>query len=117
MSDEMAIVVWGAIVAATGVGMLVLKMLLGPRRRRAAKFSPYECGMPLFQDARERFPVHFYLMAIVFILFDLEIVFLLPWALLYRQLALPGLIEVLVFIGVLGVGYVYIWKRKIIDWE
>ncbi len=117
VTDEQSIAIWALLVTATGVGMLVMAALLGPRRRRAVKFDPYECGMPLFQDARERFPVHFYLMAIVFILFDIEIVFLLPWAMLYRQLSWPGLIEALIFVVVLGFGYLYIWKRRVIDWD
>src|SRR5512137_499949 len=117
VSDEMAVVLWALLVVATGVGILLASALLGPRRRRGVKLDPYECGVPLFQDARDRFPVRFYLMAIVFILFDIEIVFLLPWAILFRQLGSAGLADVLIFVAVLGVGYVYIWKKGVIDWE
>jgi NADH-quinone oxidoreductase subunit A len=117
MSDEKAILVWSVLVLATGVGILVLSALFGPRRKRPTKMDPYECGVPIFQDARERFPIRFYLMAIVFILFDIEVVFILPWAMMYRQLGVAGLVEVLVFIAVLGAGYIYIWKRRVIDWE
>jgi NADH-quinone oxidoreductase subunit A len=117
MSDEKAVALWALLVMLTGGGIILASALLGPRRRRGAKLDPYECGVPLFQDARDRFPVRFYLMAIVFILFDIEIVFLLPWAILFRQLGAAGLLDVLVFVAVLGVGYVYIWKKGVIDWE
>jgi NADH-quinone oxidoreductase subunit A len=117
MGTEAAIVLWIALIAATGIGMLAASVLCGPRRRRAAKLDPYECGVPLFQDSRERFPVRFYLMAIVFILFDVETVFLLPWAVRYQALGVAGLVEILLFMGVLGVGYVYLWRRGVLDWE
>lgn len=117
MSVEAAAALWGALIVATGLGILGISALLGPRRRRAAKMDPYECGMPVLQDARERFPVRFYLMAIVFILFDIEMVFLLPWAILYRTLGWEGLVEALLFIAVLGLGFLYIWRRRVIDWD
>lgn len=117
MSDETAVVIWSGLILATGLGLLVLSALCGPRRRRTAKLDPYECGSPPFQDARERFSVRFYLMALVFILFDVETVFLLPWAIHYRALGARGLLEILVFIGVLAVGFLYVWRRGVIDWE
>jgi NADH-quinone oxidoreductase subunit A len=117
VSDILSLGVWAALVVALGLSILLLSALLGPRRRRSAKYETYECGVPLFQDARQRFPARFYLMAIVFLLFDIEVVFLLPWVLLYRTLAVEGLVEILVFMAVLGIGYVYVWKRRVIDWE
>jgi NADH-quinone oxidoreductase subunit A len=117
VSDAWAIVTWSLLVFLTGTGIVLVSSLLGPRRTHTAKQGPYECGVPLFQDARNRFPVRFYLMAIVFILFDIEIVFLLPWAMLFRELGIAGLVDVLLFIAVLGAGYVYIWKKGVIDWK
>lgn len=116
MSSEAAVALWGALIVATGVAILILSALVGPRRSRPEKFDPYECGVPLLQDARERFSVHFYLMAILFILFDIEMVFLLPWALLHRTLGVAGFVEILVFMAVLGFGFVYIWRRGVLDW-
>jgi NADH-quinone oxidoreductase subunit A len=117
VSDAQAFGFWTALTVATGVAILVASLALGPRRRHASKLDPYECGVPLFQDARQRFSVQFYLMALAFLLFDIEIVFLLPWALVYRRLGAAGVWTILIFVGVLGVGYLYIWKRRVIDWD
>jgi NADH-quinone oxidoreductase subunit A len=117
VTDAQRIWIWVGLIAATGLGIVIASAILGPRRSHPSKLDPYECGKPLFQDARERFPVHFYLMALAFILFDIEMLFLLPWALIHRQLGPDALWEVLLFIGILGVGYLYIWKRRVIDWD
>ena len=85
--------------------------------RRYARVSPYESGMRPFGPGRRRVPVHFYLMAVLFILFDIEIVFLLPWAVILRDLGRPGLVEMGIFIVVLLVGYVYAWKKGAMEWE
>lgn len=105
------------LVVATAVGMLVVSALLGPRRHRPEKDEVYECGVTPFSSARERFPVHFYLVAILFILFDIEMVFMIPYAVLYRQMGFPGLAEVGVFLAVLGFGLMYVWKRKALEWD
>ena len=111
--------VYAALVTATGVALLALPSLLGPRRRapQPVKESPYECGVPLLGEARQRFSVKFYLVAILFVLFDIEAVFLIPWAVIYRSLGLYGLLEMLVFVGLLLVGFIYAWKRGGLDWE
>ena len=83
----------------------------------AVKASPYECGMPLLAEAHQRFSVKFYVVALLFVLFDLEAVFLFPWAVIYRKLGLYGLVEMMVFIGLLVVGFVYAWKRGGLDWD
>jgi NADH-quinone oxidoreductase subunit A len=88
-----------------------------PRRRNAVKMSSYECGVEPVGDARERFSVKFYLVAVLFILFDIEAVFLYPWAVSFNQLGLYGLIEMVLFIVILLVGYVYLLKKRALEWD
>ncbi len=98
-------------------GIVVLSELLGKHRFSRAKMSPYECGVPTpVGNARERFPVKFYLVAMVFILFDVEAVFLYPWAILLKELKMFGFWEMLVYIGIVLVGYFYVWKKGVLDW-
>lgn len=97
--------------------VVVLSVLLGPRRPTGRKASPYESGMVPVGQAMRRFPAKFYLIAVLFILFDIEIIFLYPWAIIFRQLKLFGLIEMAIFIIILLVGYVYVWKRGALEWE
>jgi NADH-quinone oxidoreductase subunit A len=91
--------------------------LLGPRRPYAEKLSAYECGFAAFEDARIQFDVRYYLVAILFILFDLEIAFLFPWAIANRAVGLVGFWTVMVFLAILAVGFVYEWKQGALDWE
>lgn len=107
------------IFAATGLGLLVVAIgfILGPRKPDAAKLSPYECGFEVFEDARMRFDVRYYLVAILFILFDLETAFLVPWAVSLDYLGWTGFVFMLVFLAELILGYVYIWKKGALDWE
>ena len=99
-------------------GLLVtLSLALGPRRPSARKLTPYESGMAPIGEAQRRLPVRFYLVAVLFILFDIEIIFLLPWAVTFRQLGLFGLAEVLVFMVILIVGYYWVWKKGALEWE
>ena len=100
-----------------GVAPLVLGRLLGPNRPDAAKLSPYECGFEAFEDARMKFDVRYYLVAILFILFDLEIAFLFPWAVVLKEIGLPGFIAMVVFLGILVVGFVYEWMKGALEWE
>jgi NADH-quinone oxidoreductase subunit A len=95
----------------------VLSVSLGPRRPNLRKMSPYESGITPIGTAQKRMPVKFYLVAVIFILFDIEIIFLLPWAVTFRQLGLFGLAELLVFVAVLVVGYIWIWKKGALEWE
>jgi len=101
------------IVASAIVG---LSWWLGKRRPTRAKMSPYECGMEPVGDARERFSVKFYLVAMLFILFDVEAVFLYPWAIILRDLKMFGFWEMLVYIGIVLVGFFYVWKKGVLDW-
>jgi NADH-quinone oxidoreductase subunit A len=100
------------------VGMVVLSQVLGKHRYTRAKFQPYECGMTPVGDARERFSVKFYLVAMLFILFDVEAVFLYPWAIIFKDyLKMFGFWEMLVYILIILVGLFYIWKKGVIDWS
>ncbi|MDR0275307.1 MAG: NADH-quinone oxidoreductase subunit A [Burkholderiaceae bacterium] len=94
-----------------------LGWFLGPNRPDAAKNSAYECGFNAFEDARMKFDVRYYLVAILFILFDLEIAFLFPWAVALREAGLQGFIAVLIFLAILVVGFVYEWKKGALEWE
>jgi NADH-quinone oxidoreductase subunit A len=104
-------------VIANAVAMLALSHLVSPFRPTSVKGAPYESGMPPLGSTRERFSVKFYLVAMLFIIFDIETVFLIPWAAAFRQLGVFGLIEMGVFMLVLGVGLVYVWKRGALEWE
>jgi NADH-quinone oxidoreductase subunit A len=107
-------------VIANAVLMLGVSHILSTYRRTPTKIAPYESGMPVLGDARERFSVKFYLVAMLFIIFDIETVFMIPWAVAFNQLTeISGLliIEMFVFILVLAVGYVYIWKRGALQWD
>ena len=100
-----------------GVSLIVIGNLLGPKRPSAEKLSPYECGFVPFEDARLKFDVRYYLLAILFIVFDLEIAFVFPWALVFRHLGVFGLVEMGIFLALLLVGYIYVWKRGALEWE
>ena len=102
---------------AVGVVPQLLGRLLGPNRPDAEKNSPYECGFEAFEDARMKFDVRYYLVAILFILFDLEIAFLFPWAVAYKDIGLIGFWSMMVFLGILVVGFIYEWKKGALDWE
>ena len=102
---------------AISVGMLVGTSVLGPKRKFAAKMEPFECGESQIVSPYQRFSVKFYLVAVLFILFDIEAVFLFPWAILYKRLGLFGLIEMTVFLVILSIGLMYVWVRGGLDWE
>ena len=107
------------IVIATVVALIAIGLgtLFGPKKESAAKSRPYESGMNPYGEGTRRMPVRFYLVAVLFILFDIEVVFFLPWAITFRQLGLFGLIEMVIFIVILLVGYVYAWKKGALEWE
>jgi len=107
------------IILATGLAFLVVILghLFGPRRPNPIKAEPYESGMRPYGPGRRRVSVHFYLIAVLFILFDIEIVFLLPWAVVLREIKMVGLIEMVVFMLVLLVGLIYAWKTGALEWE
>ena len=105
------------VAAFLGVVFLLLQRFLGPHRPNPEKLSTYESGMPPVRSARERFSVKYYMVAVLFILFDIEVIFLYPWAVAYRQLALFGLIEMFVFILILAIGFAYAWKKGALEWR
>lgn len=98
-------------VVGLGVGRLIR-----PFKPSPAKLSPYECGVDPETDARDRISIRFYIIAILFVIFDVETIFLFPWAVIYGQLALFGLIEMCIFLGILVVGYFYVWKKGALEW-
>ena len=100
-----------------GVVVIVLGTIIGPRHPTPRKLQPYESGMTPIGPAQRRFPIKFYLIAVLFILFDVEIIFLYPWAVVFRQLGWFGFIEMLIFVGILLVGYVYAWRQGALEWE
>ena len=103
--------------AAFGVTSVVLSRVLGPRKPSPEKAAPYECGMPPIGSARERHSVKFYLVAISFLLFDVEVAFTYPWAMAVRDLGWHGFLLILVFFGFLSVGFLYEWKKGVLDWS
>ncbi|MCS4504678.1 NAD(P)H-quinone oxidoreductase subunit 3 [wastewater metagenome] len=107
------------IVLAVGLGVLlpVLGFILGPRRPDDEKLSPYECGFEAFEDSRMKFDVRYYLVAILFIIFDLEIAFLFPWAIVLDKVGLFGFGAMALFVGILLVGFLYEWKKGALEWE
>jgi NADH-quinone oxidoreductase subunit A len=117
MQEYLPIIV--LLVLATGLAGLVVLIghVFGPRRPTRRKSMPYESGMRPIGPGARRMPVHFYLVAVLFILFDIEVVFFLPWAVVFKQLGLFGLLEMLVFILILLVGYIYAWKKGALEWE
>ncbi|PAS95670.1 MAG: NADH-quinone oxidoreductase subunit A [Candidatus Dactylopiibacterium carminicum] len=108
---------------AIGSALMVMGRLLAPNRPDPQKLSPYECGFDAFEEARMRFDVRYYLIAILFILFDLEVAFLLPWAAVAKELAsddavrLLGFSGMFVFLGILEIGFLYVWKKGALDWD
>ncbi|MBI4390091.1 MAG: NADH-quinone oxidoreductase subunit A [Nitrospinae bacterium] len=98
-------------------GMVLLTSILGPKRHFADKAEPFECGESQLVSPRQRFSVKFYLVAVLFILFDIEAVFLFPWAILYKKLGIFGFVEMFLFLLILGVGLLYVWRRGGLDWE
>ena len=100
-----------------GVAPLAIGRLLGPHRPDAAKLSPYECGFEAFEDARMKFDVRYYLIAIQFIVFDLEIIFIVPWTLVFMELGPRALVTMGLFVGMLFLGFIYVWKKGALEWE
>ena len=102
---------------AVGVAPVVLGALLGPQRPDPEKLSPYECGFEAFEDARMKFDVRYYLVAILFILFDLEIAFLFPWAVVLNEIGMAGYLAMMLFLVILTVGFIYEWMKGALEWE
>ena len=110
-----------AVGTACGIAPIVsgwiVSRLVGMHRPDEQKLSPYECGFEAFEDARMRFDVRYYLVAILFILFDLEIAFLFPWAVVLQEIGMFGFVAMMIFLAILVVGFIYEWKKGALDWE
>ena len=117
MIEYVAIALMIALATIVALIAIGLGYLFGPRKQTEIKSTPYESGITPFGEGRRRMPVRFYLIAVLFILFDIEVVFFLPWAVTFRQLGLFGLIEMVIFIVILLVGYFYAWRKGALEWE
>jgi NADH-quinone oxidoreductase subunit A len=117
LSNYLPVLIFLGVGAGLGLVLIALGFLLGPRRPDAEKLSPYECGFEAFEDSRMKFDVRYYLVAILFILFDLEIAFLFPWAVSLEEIGTFGLVSMLVFLTILVVGFVYEWKKGALEWD
>ena len=117
MENYFPILMFVLVGVAIGVLPVAMGFLLAPSRPDPEKLSPYECGFEAFEDARMKFDVRYYLVAILFILFDLEIAFLFPWAVALKEVGMAGFAAIMLFLGILVVGFVYEWKKGALDWE
>lgn len=117
LEQYLPIILFVLVGIGVGVAPQLLGFLLGPQRPDTAKNSPYECGFEAFEDARMKFDVRYYLVAILFILFDLEIAFLFPWAISLNEIGAFGFWSIMVFLAILVVGFAYEWKKGALDWE
>jgi NADH-quinone oxidoreductase subunit A len=117
MENLIAILVTFAVIAGTVLLLLGLSSWLGPKRRNAVKDTPFECGWTPVALPGERLNIKFYLIAILFVLFDIEIIFLFPWAVVFRELGPAGFFSMIVFVGVLILGLIYAWKRGALEWK
>jgi NADH-quinone oxidoreductase subunit A len=115
--DYLPLVIFIAVAAGLGLALLVAPFLIAYRQPDPEKLSAYECGFNAFDDARMKFDVRFYLVAILFIIFDLEVSFLFPWAVAYGELGLFGFWSMMVFLAVLTIGFIYEWKKGALEWQ
>ena len=117
MNEYIPVLIMLLLAAATAVGMIVATTLIGPKKEFADKMEPFECGESPIVSPRQRFSVKFYLVALFFVIFDIEAVFVYPWAVLFRDLGLFGFIEMMIFISILAIGLIYVWRRGALEWE
>ena len=115
--EYLPIIIFGAIATAMGAGFMIAAWLVAPNNPDKEKVSAYECGFNAFDDARMKFDVRFYLVSILFIIFDLEVAFLFPWALALDDIGPFGFWSMMAFLGVLTVGFIYEWKKGALEWE
>ena len=117
LSQYFPILLFLVIGIVLGSVMILAGSILGPNRPYAEKLSPYECGFEAFEDSRMKFDVRYYLVAILFIIFDLEIAFLFPWAIVLGQIGWFGFVAMMIFLAILVVGFIYEWKKGALEWE
>jgi len=116
-ADYFPILIFILVAGAFGVGALLVGTLVRPHRPYREKQSPYESGAPLFSDARVPFPLRYYIIAMLFVIFDIEVIYLYPWAVSFHQIGLFGLVEMILFITILLVGYFYAWQKGALEWD
>ncbi len=117
LANYFPVLVFIGVAFAFGVGTLVISYFLQPKLPDPEKLSAYECGSEPFSDARMPFPVRYYIIAMLFVIFDIEILFLYPWAIAFDKIGVIGLVEMMIFIGLFVVGYVYAWKKGALEWD
>jgi NADH-quinone oxidoreductase subunit A len=117
MDGYLAILTLAGLAVGFAGGNVVLSQFLGPSKPTPEKSAPYECGMPAVGDARERQSVKFYLVAMIFLLFDIEVAFIYPWAIAFRELGTTGFWQLTTFLGLLTTGYIYVWRKGVFDWS
>jgi len=117
LAEYFPILVFLGVATMLGVILLGLGGLLGPHRPNSEKLSPYECGFEAFEDTRSKFDVRYYLVAILFIIFDLEIAYFIPWALALDSLGAYGLVAMVIFVAELVIGFFFVWKKGALEWE
>ena len=117
LSEYLPVLLFLGLATIIGLALLVIGSVIGPRKPSTDKLAAYECGFIPFEDARMKFDVRYYLMAILFIVFDLEIAFIFPWAVVFRDIGLIGLIEMGMFLLLLVLGFAYCWKKGALEWE
>ena len=117
LSNYLPVLIFVVIAVAMAVIVIGLGYFLGTRRPDSEKTSPYECGFEAFEDSRMKFDVRYYLVAILFIIFDLEIAFLFPWAVVVKEVGMAGFVAMMVFLGILVVGFIYEWRKGALEWE
>lgn len=116
LKDYIPILIFIGVAVGLSFVMILLGYLRGPRKPDPEKLSAYECGFEAFSDARMKFDVRFYLVALLFIIFDLEVAFLFPWAVSLRELGISGFVPMMLFLGILTVGFIYEWRKGALDW-
>ena len=117
LGNYLPILIFITITLVMGCGFFIVGKLLGPSSPDSEKMSPYECGFEAFEDARMKFDVRYYLVAILFIIFDLEIAFFFPWAVALREIGMAGFWAMMLFLGVLVIGFIYEWRKGALEWE
>jgi NADH-quinone oxidoreductase subunit A len=117
INDYLPVVIFIGVAAVIGLALLISPFLLAYQKPDPEKLSAYECGFNAFDDARMKFDVRFYLVAILFIIFDLEVAFLVPWAIVFGELGSFGFWSMMVFLGVLTIGFIYEWKKGALEWD
>jgi NADH-quinone oxidoreductase subunit A len=117
MNEYIPVLIMLFLAVATAVGMLVATTIIGPKKQFADKMEPFECGESPIVSPKQRFSVKFYLVALFFVIFDIEAVFVYPWAVLFKDLGMFGFVEMMIFIVILAIGLIYVWRRGALEWE